>query len=54
MLLVAPVCLFVCLFVCLSDLSCLSINTLTPEQFFYWRGVIDIGTWLCQVQQKVL
>ena len=25
----------------------------TPEPFFYWRGVVDIGTWLCQVQQKV-
>ena len=21
--------------------------------FFYWRGVVDNGTWLCQVQQKV-
>ena len=21
--------------------------------FFYWRGVVDIGTWLRQVQQKV-
>ncbi len=28
-------------------------QALTPELFFYWRGVVDIGTWLCQVQQKV-
>ena len=31
----------------------LSVNALTPELFFYWHGVVDIGTWLCQVQQNV-
>ncbi len=28
-------------------------QTLSHLNRFYWRGVVDIGTWLCQVQQKV-
>ncbi len=31
---------------------CPSVTTLKMS-FFYWRGVVDSGTWLCQVQQKV-
>ena len=23
------------------------------QNLFYWHGVVDIGTWLCQVKQKV-
>ncbi len=31
------------------------VRALTAEPLggVYWRGVVDIGTWLCQVQQKV-
>ena len=36
----------VCLFVCLSKVK-------FKISFFYWCGVVDSGTWLCQVRQKV-
>ena len=40
----ASFCPNVCLSGSVCPSICLSVNALTPELFFYWRGVVDIGT----------
>ena len=56
------ICLSICLFVYafLSELfrSMITWHHIRSKVkfkmlFFYWRGVVDSGTWLCQVQQIV-